>query len=56
MSNRLNIIFNDPVTPEQLDELLDVIIGWVEARGITIFAETGAESEIEEVGDVEENQ
>lgn len=54
MSSNLHIIFNEPVTDQQVNELLDVIITWVEAHNLTIFAVAGEEHNSEEVGDVKE--
>jgi len=55
MNKNLHIIFNEPITDEQENELLDVIVAWVEAHNITIAAIPGEEND-EEATDVQENE
>ena len=55
-NSNLHIIFNDPVTPEQENELIDVIVSWVEAHHLTIAVVPGEEADSEEGGDVQENE
>ena len=56
MTKSLKIIFNDPIATELENELVDVILAWVEAHDLTVAVIPGLESETEEAGDVEENQ
>jgi hypothetical protein len=37
----VNVLFNEDVPFETAEELMDVIIAWVEARGLTIAGEVG---------------
>jgi len=56
MTKSLKIVFNDPITTELENELVDVILAWVEAHDLTVAIIPSEESESEEAGDVQENQ
>ncbi len=47
MEKNLNIIFNEPVTPEQVEQLTDWIIAWLELKGLTALIVSGEEHEEE---------
>ena len=51
MEKNLHLVFNEPVSDETAEALLDAIIAWVKARGLTICAVIGEEGE--EAGNVE---
>ena len=54
MEKNIRIIFNEPVTTEQVEQLSDWIIAWLETKGLTALVIAGEEGE-EESGDVQEN-